>query len=273
MAQIVDLVPIQNAIDKKVDKITINDSVPAVHAINTDNTPTTARLDFMDTATYNAIPRRNESLNIYLPNEPQQDTDSVNKKYVDDELANKLDKPTKIDSNNDVVLVALDGSTSVRSLSLSPTQGKIPTYGGANNSGITDGTGYLSTGTPVQNYHAANKKYVDDQIANAGGGKTYYKHYASISKGNLYIGIEFISSSNTPISTVTDFCLNCNGSTFVRGSTRDDDLIDYSIIYADASGETFINYVFINQFSGEYGGFSYYTDISGASVNDYVTEL
>ena len=55
----------------------------------------------------------------------------------------------------------------------------------------------------IDNNDAANKKYVDDAVANAGGGKTYYKHNILISRtGEPYEYIfNLISSSSTPITT------------------------------------------------------------------------
>lgn len=135
----------------------------------------------------------------------------------------------------------------------------------------------LATNTPIADNDAANKKYVDDAVANAGGGKTYYKHNAYISvstfAGNLSIGIEFISASSTPITSATDFCLNFNGATFKQGTLHRTDGEIGAIIYAQASGETFVDYVYVNQSTGVYSGYVYYVPIDTASVTDYVNEL
>ena len=63
------------------------------------------------------------------------------------------------------------------------------------------------TFTPTADYHPATKKYVDDAVANAGGGSSLYRHNLYVSGTGSYFGLwcEIINSSSTAIATIGDF--------------------------------------------------------------------
>lgn len=75
-----------------------------------------ASIQYTTTATAWLIPQRDSNGNLKT-NTPANDSDSTNKKYVDDADAKKLSKPTGNPSEASVVQVAKDGTTSYKPLS------------------------------------------------------------------------------------------------------------------------------------------------------------
>lgn len=73
---------------------------------------------------------------------------------------------------------------------------------------LSDTKGVLLTNTPNQPYQCANKLYVDDALANAGGTQ-FYKHELIINKtatdnGFTYKKLEFVSTQSTAFSSVNE---------------------------------------------------------------------
>lgn len=67
-------------------------------------------------------------------------------------------------------------------------------------------TGRLTTPTPQGNNDCANKKYVDDAVANAGGGKQLFRHMISIYADENTLGFifEYITDNNLKVNTIED---------------------------------------------------------------------
>lgn len=88
----------------------------------------------------------------------------------------------------------------VQSNQQSSANGNIAKYQDEN-AGTNEYSGYLQTHTPKNPYHCANKKYVDDAVANAGGGG--YIHYLAIAGSQYFTGSYTIiakTNSNTALS-------------------------------------------------------------------------
>lgn len=103
------------------------------------------------------IPRCDNSGHQHIL-EPSSDNHPTTKKYVDDNLAGKV---SKITGSKQVYCTNSAGEPSKAAYAISPE-----TYSIAQR----DGNGTLEVATPTKDVHAANKKYVDDALASAGGG-------------------------------------------------------------------------------------------------------
>lgn len=102
------------------------------------------------------------------------------------------------ESNGDIRLYTIGNSIG------NCTVGVIAYYFDENNNGLEDPKSYnnvsLYTTTPKKPYAAANKKYVDDAVANAGG--KLYRHHIKITDKNTNTVLEFdtVSSRDLPLS-------------------------------------------------------------------------
>lgn len=173
--------------DNFVDKQATPDRL-SLYAINTSGE--TVLVGTSPNASNNGmVPVYNPNGNISVLT-PTSNKHAANKEYVDDELAKKLDKP-ETPAIRSVVCIDPNGKVGKRTLGSIPSEvgnGGVPMYYTANTSNNIP-TARLITGTPQYDGEAANKKYVDDAVANAGGGgKTAYMHIFTLS--NLQ-GVDF----------------------------------------------------------------------------------
>ena len=75
----------------------------------------------------------------------------------------KLDKPSAPSAVGALVFKP-NGTSEIRTLTNTPTNGWIAIYGGVDQGDSVTSNGRLITGTPTKNFHCATKKYVDDSI-------------------------------------------------------------------------------------------------------------
>lgn len=81
-----------------VEKVTDAVGYPRVYAVDDTGAEDMLGVDYPDEAKQVSIPRRNANLSIYIPNKPVEDTDAVNKAYVDSSFS---DKSTTIPGEGD----------------------------------------------------------------------------------------------------------------------------------------------------------------------------
>lgn len=99
-------------------------------------------------------------------NEPVEDSNAANKKYVDDGLSKKLDALTNGDSNS-AWLYGNDYKGEYKLFKTSPhgKSGHIVSYGDVTKTGTVKPAGTIGVNMPEQPYQAAPKQYVDDGLA------------------------------------------------------------------------------------------------------------
>ena len=156
------------------------------------------------TTNTNAPVMTTESGNIMLPStEPTNNRHAVSKRYVDDAVATKVSVPSEVPKGHQTVIGYGSNSTTpslwaVGSYATSAAAGSIAKY---------NSKGALMSVTPSADTDVATKGYVDNALANAGGGSLYL-HYYNINT-NVYVpetqenyGINFTFSvyekTNTP---------------------------------------------------------------------------
>lgn len=81
--------------------------------------------------------------------------------YVDEGLAGKV---TSTGKKNTVYGVGADGKDDYYHASSTNVAGYVVTYGSNGQGGTLDRGGHLTTSDPINLYHAANKKYVDEEL-------------------------------------------------------------------------------------------------------------
>ena len=129
-----------------------------------------------------------DSSGVAHGNEPTTETGLTPKSYVDtvvatlnEALEDKLDKTTSTRSLYGTH-ISQSGVQAVYKLGTSEAASitnNIPIYV-SNRFGDAQATGYLLTNSPVLPYQAANKLYVDEAVANAGGGSAMWLHRITI---------------------------------------------------------------------------------------------
>lgn len=147
-------------------------------------------------STGDTIARRDSIGNIKVNQTPVQDNDAVSKRYADSKFVAKLGN-TAVAANLSQAYV-ITPTNEVQLLS-------ITEWGASPNTlAKRDSSGRLAVATPSGNNDAANKKYVDDAIANAGGGSggggtKLYRH--DINGGANNFGMTIIMTTDTPFTT------------------------------------------------------------------------
>ncbi len=112
----------------------------------------------------------NEPVGVLKSGTPTTDWECTPKKYVDDNFVGKIEKTSKVlvytNDNNDT-----DATTHYLANSTSYYQPyNIPMIYGASGGGSAPSNGYLITNTPKNDYHCANKTYVDEKFSSVSGG-------------------------------------------------------------------------------------------------------
>lgn len=145
---------------------------------------------------------------------PTEDNEVANKEYVDDKLTTKLTKPAALPNSECILLYGPDTSTEgykvnyiEKGNSTGTARAGRPAFFVYNTDGSNNNIpeGVLFTGTPQYNGHAANKKYVDDAIASAGGGKKLYRHsiHARYYEGNTKVVDLYFEVINSTATNIT----------------------------------------------------------------------
>ena len=129
-----------------------------------------------------------------------------------------FDADTKLDkfpvaNETTVTVINSDGTQGYKRVAggvINMTSGAIPIYLGSSLSTESIPGGQLMTGMPGVPGAAANKKYVDDQIAahmsgGGGGSGTMYMHYLSMVCSGMTIEVPIISSKPADQITTQDF--------------------------------------------------------------------
>lgn len=138
--------------DSKLDKI-IPQSGTSAYISNAAGVQTQIRV--LDTVRPNSIVARDANGNTSV-SDPITDTHAANKKYVDDNLKNKLDKVTSTSVYNKVYVKSSDGSQGLKDIG--PNAGAWSLVERDSNSQIT------VPETPKSTTSATSKKYVDDNL-------------------------------------------------------------------------------------------------------------
>lgn len=151
--------------DTKLDKSTTATTNKQAYIKNADGTQTLIDVVF-GASTGSSIAQRNPNgtLNVAFPND---ESNAATKGYVDTVAANKIDKPFITPTQLLIPIAQTDGTI---------IWSTIFQYNGTGNPSqnmlvMTGANGEVPTRlTPENDYEATSKKYVDDALANAGGG-------------------------------------------------------------------------------------------------------
>lgn len=138
----------QTALDGKVDKLA---SANRVYITNSSSQQSAIEWSNSNAASTVAVRDSNSQLGVALT--PTANTHATSKKYVDDQIALKVDKTST--------------ANQLYGTSTADTQTTV-TYGTAITANYIvqrDSSGQIYVKTPSNNNHAANKKYVDDGLA------------------------------------------------------------------------------------------------------------
>lgn len=171
----------EGALADKVDKYKTVFTGQGVYGFTGNGSTITEKQIFTDGQATNisgTIPLRTTNGNIIVPETPTNNTHAASKKYVDDnipDISGKLDKITSTDSSTAsaraYVVLGNGTQSTLKVTKVSPTVNYIPQY---NTNGV------LKVSTPSDNLDAANKKYVDDAVAGAGGGSSFDTAYVPV---------------------------------------------------------------------------------------------
>ena len=165
----VDEGALANKVDKRTDTSYIGQGV---YGFTSDGSTVAEKTIFTDGQATNisgTIPLRITDGNIPVPETPINNTAAASKKYVDDsipDVSGKLDKITSTDTSSAtarVYSITNDGTQSTLKVTTNPTPNYLAQYRTG---------GILRSNTPSDNLDVANKKYVDDAVAGAGGGSS-----------------------------------------------------------------------------------------------------
>lgn len=156
-------------LDNKVDKYKTVFIGQGVYGFTGDGSTVTEKTIFTDGQATNisgTIPLRTTNGNITVPETPTNNTHAASKKYVDDsipDVSGKLDKITPPTTGEYAYVTYRNGqgnwTQNVYMLGTYATA-KIPLYQDKK----------ITSDTPTADTDVANKKYVDDAVAGAGGG-------------------------------------------------------------------------------------------------------
>lgn len=167
----------EGALADKVDKYKTVFIGQGVYGFTGDGSTVTEKTIFTDGQATNisgTIPLRTTNGNIPVPETPTNNTDAASKKYVDDsipDVSGKLDKITSTDTSATARVYSITNAgtqSSLKVTNITPTVSYLAQY-------YTGGR--LKSNTPVANLDVANKKYVDDAVAGAGGGSSFDAAY------------------------------------------------------------------------------------------------
>ena len=165
----VDEGALANKVDKRTDTSYIGQGV---YGFTSDGSTVAEKTIFTDGQATNisgTIPLRITDGNIPVPETPINNTAAASKKYVDDsipDVSGKLDKITSTDTSSAtarVYSITNAGAQSTLKVTTNPTPNYLAQYRTG---------GILRSNTPSNNLDVANKKYVDDAVAGAGGGSS-----------------------------------------------------------------------------------------------------
>lgn len=189
----------EGALADKVDKYKTVFIGQGVYGFTGDGSTVTENTIFTDgisNVLSNTIPLRITDGNIPVPVTPTNNTDAASKKYVDDadsalstqignvadglyssinavsaNVENKLDKITSTDTSATARVYSITNAGAQSTLKVTnstPTVSYLAQY----HTG-----GRLKSNTPAVDIDVANKKYVDDAVAGAGGGSSFDAAY------------------------------------------------------------------------------------------------
>ena len=170
----------EGALADKVDKYKTVFTGQGVYGFTGDGSTVTENTIFTDGQATNisgTIPLRTTNGNIPVPETPTNNTDAASKKYVDisiPDVSGKLDKITTVSATQVYAAVPTSSGSGGGGSSRPATQSSIMVSSDYSSNAIPqyDSGGRLSSATPVDTTDVANKKYVDDAVAGAGGGSS-----------------------------------------------------------------------------------------------------
>ena len=147
--------------ENKVDKVS---EVNRVYGTSAEGKQTTYPVNL--SAIADSVVLRGDN-GVVKVGKPVDNTDAVNKQYLAGELSNKISKAI----TSFPALYGCNSETSNNLVAIADTPNRmtgncVPLYFTSMTNGDTappENKGYLITQTPAQNYHAANKKYVDEK--------------------------------------------------------------------------------------------------------------
>lgn len=166
----------EGALADKVDKYKTVFIGQGVYGFTGDGSTVTENTIFTDGISNvlpNTIPLRITDGNIPVPVTPTNNTDAASKKYVDDsipDVSGKLDKITPSTTGEYAYVTYRSGQgnwTQDVYMLGSYDIAKIPLYSDKK----------ITSDTPTADTDVANKKYVDDAVAGAGGGSSFDAAY------------------------------------------------------------------------------------------------
>ena len=212
--------PVERAVAGKLDKVT--ESVPINRVYGVDMSGEQIMLEaHREFNSPGYIPVYNED-GVIKTGTPKKDTDSVNKKYVDEKGAGKLDKVSSFVRVYPGVYATddTDGTphliTATSDLSyIGTSSGYIPLY--------ADG-GQLKTATPTSDDSATNKEYVDGKVSGA-----------EVADGNVVWGGKNREDSFGPIDAAMIPTLGANRLAFMPAEAIE-------VEYSRDGGITWLDY-------------------------------
>lgn len=202
--------------DGFVAKVTETTNRAQVYAKAADGTQGMIEVSNLVAATGAIVQRA--GWDILVPDTPGYATSAVNRNYVTN---NFMPKPDSL-SNCLIGWVNGTGIQIKHYTNTIPYNGRFCTPGSANDGqDAPAGDGYYVQKDPINPYHLANKKYVDEAVANAGGGgggTQLYEHYYIVGNPNLdigdpykYIHIRLVATFSTKAMSISELAEALNG--------------------------------------------------------------
>ncbi len=224
--------------DTKLNKVSPTDGVYRVYSVNGSGVQQTLGVDYAGNSAYTKqLPLyQNPTVGASKPqyggvlvtNDPSNDYQCANKKYVDDTVAGLSTKYAPLITTKERVYVTYSGGETA-GLPYSPNV--------VNNSMVyRNSSGFFNVKDPTSDAHAANKKYVDENIA-----KYNYKTVSQVSTG-AEISISSLLN-NATIDINCEIIINCyatsataTGLAFTSGGTK----YNYIRIFKQAASAYFV---------------------------------
>lgn len=205
---------------------------------------------------------------IYAKTTSDDEWSVVNRKYGDENYLKVYDRG--LIGSGEVKIPGMRNTDGTNSQNWYPTC--VGQYVANSAIALTDAQGHLGTTTPINDLHCANKKYVDDSVANIDTNSTKYVHnlvLEGIKDGNEYkVFMRVFSNDNseiTDLATVRD-SIGQNDDYSCTGYVKEGSNY-YSVMSFDGSGPL------INYLAGASGVLSIEPTVDDVTITDNPIEF